>query len=404
MDEQILYSVTSLTKEIKDALESIFSNIRVEGEISNFKVAASGHWYFTLKDSDSSLQAVMFKHNAWRVDSLPKDGDQVEVNGSISVYAVRGTYQIICTSMKKGGGIGALLQELENRRVEFAKAGYFDEEKKKPLPLYPKKVGVITSPTGAAITDILKTLKRRSRFIDVIILPALVQGEEAAASIAKQIKWANKHSVVDVLIVGRGGGSLEDLLPFSDRLVVQAISESSIPIVSGVGHEIDTVLSDFAADKRASTPTAAAELVSEKWVEVVSLFQRGVETLTLLIDKKIHYVRSQGAAVNPKRMEEYIRRVLDTAHLKSGEVTGEITRLTTQKFERAGHAIKLITNELENLSPLASLKRGYSIVTKEKSVITDSQSLAVGDTLTLTFAKGGALVTTDSLIGERDEH
>ena len=255
------YKVSEITKCIKDYLEGEYYSIQIEGEVSGFKPSSSGHYYFTLKDSSAAISAVLFSRSVKNAGYLPKDGDLVVVTGSVTVYAKSGNYQIVCSAIEKAGQ-GDIFAELEKRKQRLAAEGLFDPAKKRPIPPYPKRIGVVTSPNGAAIRDILRVLKRRNNTIDLVILPAPVQGDEAAPIIAAQIRRANMFRLCDVLLVSRGGGAPEDLLPFSEEEVVRAVAASEIPTISAVGHEIDVVLTDFAADLRAPTPSAAAEVVS----------------------------------------------------------------------------------------------------------------------------------------------
>ncbi len=255
-------SVSALTALVKELLEESLPSVLVEGEISNCRPASSGHLYFTLKDKGAMLQAVMFRYRSKVTGFEPVDGALARARGNITVYAARGQYQMIVERLERAGE-GDILAMLEDRKRALAAEGLFDESRKRALPRFPSRVAIVTSPTGAAIRDILNVLKRRNAGMDLVVLPTAVQGEAAAAQIASQIAAANRLSLGDVLIVGRGGGSIEDLLPFSDELVVRAIAASRIPVISAVGHEIDWALSDFAADLRAPTPSAAAELVSE---------------------------------------------------------------------------------------------------------------------------------------------
>ncbi|MFA6706587.1 MAG: exodeoxyribonuclease VII large subunit, partial [Sphaerochaetaceae bacterium] len=230
----VTLSVGQITQLLKQTIEQSFYGISLRGEISNFRPASSGHWYFQLNDEAATISAVMFKNRHWKLSFVPKDGDVVIVVGSIGIYEKRGTYQIVCESMEQAG-TGDILALLEQRKRLYEKKGYFAPEHKQPIPKDPKRVGVITSPTGAAVRDIIQVMTRRNDTIDIIVLPAPVQGEDAAAIIAAQIQAANRLKVADVLIIGRGGGSLEDLLPFSDPQVIEAIYASEIPIVSAVG-------------------------------------------------------------------------------------------------------------------------------------------------------------------------
>ncbi|PKL12695.1 MAG: exodeoxyribonuclease VII large subunit, partial [Spirochaetae bacterium HGW-Spirochaetae-8] len=277
----VVFSVSDLTKLLKTTLEGSFYGLTLEGEISNFRPASSGHWYFQLNDANQK---------SWRIPFVPKDGDIVLVTGSISLYEKRGTYQILCETMVRSGK-GDILALLEERKRAFAEAGFFDASLKRTLPRYPKRVGVVTSPTGAALQDILQVLGRRNNGIDIVILPAPVQGDGAAQVIADQLHAANRLELADVLIVGRGGGSLEDLLPFSEQCVIEAIVASHIPVISAVGHEIDWALSDYAADLRAPTPSAAAELVSESRSEQLERIASLKQAMAGAVSQKIALTR-----------------------------------------------------------------------------------------------------------------
>ena len=259
LPQDIVFSVSQITDLIKEILETSFRTITIEGEISNWRPSAAGHIYFTLKDNNAQIKAVIFRGAAMKLNFRPKDGDKVRCTGSLSVYAPQGNYQIIVNTMEIAGA-GNILQMLEERKRKLAAEGLFDDSRKKPLPVMPKTIGVVTSPTGAAIRDILNVTKRRNPGMNILVLPAIVQGDGAAQTICKMLEIANFYELCDVLIVGRGGGSLEDLLPFSEESVVRAVAASKIPTISAVGHEIDWALCDYAADRRAPTPSAAAEM------------------------------------------------------------------------------------------------------------------------------------------------
>jgi exodeoxyribonuclease VII large subunit len=267
--QERVFSVSEITELIKATLEDGFPRVTVQGEISNFRPSSTGHYYFSLKDNESVISAVMFRGRLSGLSFKPVDGQLVQASGGVSVYARRGSYQLICESLMRAGE-GDILALLEQRKRALAAEGLFDEQRKRALPLYPSRVAVVTSPTGAAVRDILRILGRRNSGIDVVILPTPVQGEGADERIAQQIETANRFSIADVLIVGRGGGSLEDLLSFSSERVVRAIAASRIPVISAVGHETDVTLADFAADVRAPTPSAAAELVAASRAELAS--------------------------------------------------------------------------------------------------------------------------------------
>ena len=258
--QQTIFSVSELTLHIKRNLESSFALVRVEGEISNLKHQSSGHIYFSIKDAGSQISAVLFKGSASKMARLPKDGDKVVAQASLSVYAPRGAYQLIVTSLDYDG-VGDLLLKLHQLKDQLQGLGYFAKERKKPLPSFPKTIGVVTSPTGAVIQDILNVLTRRTAGFHLILNPVKVQGEGSAKEVAAAIAQFNQLNNVDVIIVARGGGSLEDLWAFNERCVADAIFHSKIPVIAAIGHETDVSIADFVADMRAPTPSAAAEIV-----------------------------------------------------------------------------------------------------------------------------------------------
>ena len=266
-DQTVILSVSELTLAIRGVLESAFRGVWVRGEISNFVVAASGHYYFTLKDASAQLKAVCFRSAQRRTLFQPRNGQEVLAFGKVSVYEPRGEYQLIVEELQDYG-LGRLMQAFEQLKSRLQQKGYFDPARKKPLPMLPARVGVVTSPTGAAIRDILQVMARRSSSVQVLIFPVRVQGEGAAAEIAAGIRYFDRRGGVDVLIVGRGGGSLEDLWAFNEEIVAEALHECRIPVISAVGHEVDFTIADFVADVRAPTPSAAAELVAAASAEL----------------------------------------------------------------------------------------------------------------------------------------
>lgn len=394
----VVFSVSDLTKLLKTTLEGSFYGLTLEGEISNFRPASSGHWYFQLNDANAAIQAVMFKQKSWRIPFVPKDGDIVTVTGGISLYEKRGTYQILCETMVRAGK-GDILALLEERKRAFAEAGFFDASLKRTLPRYPKRVGVVTSPTGAALQDILQVLSRRNSGIDIIILPAPVQGEGAAEVIAGQIHAANRLELADVLIIGRGGGSLEDLLPFSEQCVIEAIVASHIPIISAVGHEIDWALSDYAADLRAPTPSAAAELVSESRMEQLEKVSSLKQAMAGAVVQKIALTRSQTRQFTPHIMAEYFHRRLADSHLRLDDLHTQMQAKMELKLNKSRHTVEMLTRELRNLSPLAILDRGYAIVTNSQTrkIVSDATTASLGTRLGIRFAKGSVNVTVESV-------
>ncbi|HET7102298.1 MAG TPA: exodeoxyribonuclease VII large subunit, partial [Terriglobia bacterium] len=257
--ERKLYTVAELSFSVKDLLETSFPDVWVTGEVSNFRAAASGHYYFTLKDTSAQLRAVCFRNQARYLKFKPQDGISVIARGRLSVYEARGEYQLYIEYLEPAG-MGALQFAFEQLKKQLASEGLFDAARKKPLPALPRAIGVVTSASGAAVRDILRVIKRRFPNMNVFLYPATVQGSSAAGEIVEGIEYFNQHPIVDVMIVGRGGGSLEDLWPFNEEIVARAIAASSIPVISAIGHETDFTIADFVADLRAPTPSAAAEL------------------------------------------------------------------------------------------------------------------------------------------------
>jgi exodeoxyribonuclease VII large subunit len=383
------YTVTELTLLIKKQLEATYPDIMIEGEISNFRPSSTGHFYFSLKDKDSILSVVMFKNRLSTLTFQPADGMLVRATGSISVYPKRGSYQLICASLIKSGE-GNILLMLEERKRKLAAEGLFDEERKKSLPLLPSKVAVITSPTGAAIRDILRVLKRRHSGLNLIILPSPVQGEEAAAMITEKIRIANLHKMADVLIIGRGGGSLEDLLPFYDENLVRAIAASEIPVISAVGHEIDFTLSDLAADMRAPTPSAAAEIVAaprEELLRRVLEASSGLKENLLTRIEKIKLVLEQ---FKPEILSRHFQYMYQSFQIRFDDARESVIRLIKEYLTGIHHRLELVSNKLHSYSPLDILKRGYSVVTESKTgkILRSSKEAAIGDNLDIQLYKG----------------
>jgi len=386
-------TVNELTEQIRSCLEGSFSEVCVEGEISNCRPASSGHLYFSLKDSNAKIDAVMFKNRLRTVNFEPKDGMMLRIRGSLSVYAPRGTYSIVCEEMELAGA-GAILAMLEKRKQKLAAEGLFDSERKKALPRFPETVGVVSSPTGAAVRDILNILARRAPGIKIKILPAPVQGEEAAWIIASRIRQANQWNrqglkFADALIVGRGGGSLEDLLPFSDEEVVRAVAESEIPVVSAVGHEIDWALCDFAADLRAPTPSAAAELVSENYTTVANSVRNAADSFMNVIKTRLERARLLLKPFDPGDMEYRFRSILQPRLVRLDDAKEALINAVKEKNADFRGRIELACAVLEAGSPLAAMQRGFSVVTDSKgAVIRNAADAKKGETLVIRPLKG----------------
>ena len=383
-----VFSVSQITSLIKEILETSFRTITIEGEISNWRPSSSGHIYFTLKDNVSQIKAVIFRSAAYKLSFSPKDGDKVRCTGSLTVYAAQGNYQIVVSKMEPAG-TGNILQMLEERKQKLAAEGLFDSEKKRPLPLFPQTIGVVTSPTGAAIRDILNIAKRRNPKINIIVLPAIVQGDGAAQTIIRMIEIANFYKLCDILIVGRGGGSLEDLLPFSEENVVRAVSSSNIPVISAVGHEIDWALCDYAADFRAPTPSAAAEMAIPVLEDIKIELQDYKEDLYNNINRIVKNTRLLIKSYNPDSLEIKFRNIQQP-------LLNRFENAKINLFENIKNKIKdyrnIISNSktiLENASPQTILDRGYSMVTDKKgNVIRNENQVSAGDEIKITLAKG----------------
>lgn len=390
-----VFSVTQITNLIKEILETSFSSIKIEGEISNWRPSAAGHIYFTLKDSASQIKAVIFRGAASKLTFRPKDGDKVCCTGSLSVYAPQGNYQIIVTSMENTGS-GNILQMLEERKKKLAAEGLFDSDKKKQLPQFPKTIGVVTSPTGAAIRDILNVTKRRNKNINVIVLPAIVQGEGADKTIVKMIETANYYNLCDILIVGRGGGSLEDLLPFSEESVVRAVAASKIPTISAVGHEIDWALCDYSADFRAPTPSAAAEMAVPLLADIqntINLYKQNIyETIKQKTEQKRLIIRN----FNPENFEVRFRNIQQPLLNRLEAGLENLKKNMTDKIKDYRLAVQNAVTILENASPQTILNRGYSMVTDENgNVIRDANVAKTGQTIKIKPATGEFTATVN---------
>ncbi len=394
-----ILTVTQLTNLIKSMLEGTFPNVQLKGEISNLKInQSSGHFYFVLKDNESQISAVMFRGRAAYLDFTPQDGMLVNVRGGISVYGPRGNYQIIISSMHKAGE-GEIMQMLEERKRRMAAEGLFDSARKRPLPYFPKTIGVVTSPTGAAIKDIIQIIRRRNDKVSVIVFPSLVQGDGAADSITSMIKAANRWKLCDVLIVGRGGGSLEDLLPFSSDNVVNAIVDSEIPVISAVGHEIDWALSDYAADVRASTPSAAAELAVPLRQEIDNVIQVSKNDMYQSISTRLGNLKLMLKTFTPENMELQFRRIESPLVNRFEAAKEALTQNFERLIEERRNRIKQCTQTLENCNPQTILDRGYSMVTDGATgkVIRNSSELKPGSKIVIKPSSGTILATVDEI-------
>jgi exodeoxyribonuclease VII large subunit len=439
-----VYSVTEISKAIKGVLEDVFDSAWIEGEISNLRIPASKHSYFVLKDDDSQIRCVMFRNSRAGIKFEPADGDQVLVYGRVGVYEARGEYQVIVENMEPLG-LGALQKAYEQLKLKLEKEGLFDESAKKPLPEYPWKVGVITSDTGAAVRDIFNIMHRRNPKVSILLHPVKVQGEGSAEEIAQAIENMNRVDDVDVIIVGRGGGSIEDLWAFNEECVARAIYKSSIPIVSAVGHEIDFTIADFVADLRAPTPSAAAELAVPRLDEMVNqivgntrqlikqqtdLIDDYKNQLLSLIDRRFFRSPRQIIEVPAQRLDDLTQRLLrgldNWVIIQQARLKGEVQKLFLSSPQKDIQALQdkssglhhMLVKEMQShlnmkkerlagtmknlhaLSPLAILDRGYSICADSITgkAIKNSKSVDSGDQVTVSLAKGKLNCTVDKTI------
>ena len=382
-------SVSELTSLVKELLEGSISRVTVEGEVSNCRPSSTGHLYFALKDSNALLSAVMFRGRAAHLAFQPADGMLVRATGTLSVYAQRGTYQLVVDALSSSGE-GAILQMLEERKRRLAAEGLFDRERKKPLPPYPTAIAVVTSPTGAALRDILQIVKRRNPSVDVTVLPCPVQGAEAAPAIARMIRAANYWHLGDVLIVGRGGGSLEDLLPFSDEGVVRAVAESAIPVVSAGGHEIDWALCDFAADIRAPTPSAAAEIAVPEKEAILATIRGAAQALSQTVETKLEQARLLLKTFTPESMEMQFRRIEDPVLLRMQDALDALgmnmLNLVNVQRRRVENALR----DIQGANPESILERGYAMVRDKATgkIVRSYRDTGVGSTLEIIPSEG----------------
>lgn len=396
-----VFTVIELTRKIRSLLEGSFRNIWVSGEISNFRKAASGHMYFTLKDESAVIKAVLFKGYQQNIHFKAGDGLKVIAHGNIDVFDKRGEYQIIIDLMEPEG-IGALQLAFEKLKQRLQQEGLFDESHKKKIPAFPDSIGVITSQTGAALRDILNITSRRYKGIRVIIYPVLVQGDGAAEEIAAAINTANRRMEADVLIVGRGGGSIEDLWPFNEEIVARAIYDSKIPVISAVGHEIDFTISDFVADLRAPTPSAAAELVVKNKEELLKSSKELITRLYSSIDRLISYKKEK---VSFYSIDFMSRRIIDALH-KKNLIFDDVTKSLTNRVEAAiiknrGRFEKTV-GQLNALSPLNTLARGFAAVSRlpENTPVFSVRDVDRGDDIK-TILKDGTLFSTIKGVEEK---
>ena len=387
--EDMAISVSELNSYIKNKIadDEYLNNVLIKGEISNFKNHYTGHMYFTLKDENSLIKCIMFKSYAQKLDFMPKDGMKVFVLGGVSVFERDGIYQIYVKAMQEDG-VGILYKKYEELKQRLEEEGYFAEEHKQKIPQMPKVIGVLTSQTGSVIRDIINVSTRRNPNVQIRLYPVPVQGEGAAEKIADGIRFMNENNLADVLILARGGGSLEDLWPFNEEIVAHAIYNSEIPIISAVGHETDFSISDFVADLRAPTPSAAAELAVPDIYEVKQKINTYQNRLRLTLIKKVEIMKLRYEKCMSSRVFKEPLRNINDNYLK---IDAYIKRLentikTKQKEEKTKY-IELVS-KLDTLSPLKTLTRGYSLVEQDNKIIKNSKDLKTGDKVNIRFADG----------------
>lgn len=381
----LIYTVSELNSQVRHLLETCMANLWVEGEISNLRRLSSGHYYFSLKDQNAQVRCALFRGRANQLPLEPKEGMQVLLQGVVSLYEERGDYQVIVEYLEETG-TGALKQAFERLKQELAHKGLFATSHKKPLPTFPRCIGVVTSPTGAAIRDILSVLKRRFASIPVVIYPTLVQGSTAAAQIVRAITLANQRQECDVLILARGGGSLEDLWPFNEVDVAHAIFASQIPIVSGVGHEVDVTIADFVADVRAPTPSAAAELVSPNKTQYVANLGQLQHRLMQVVHRQLQLYQQQIQWLEQRLPHPLIRLRQQMQQLDQLEQRLCVGISQVLKHKQA--ALLEWIRALDVISPLNTLKRGYALVTVEGKIIREAKTVAIGSTIEAQLAEG----------------
>ncbi|HEY2964000.1 MAG TPA: exodeoxyribonuclease VII large subunit [Pyrinomonadaceae bacterium] len=401
-------TVSQLTNSIRISLESRFASVWVEGEISNFKDHSSGHWYFTLKDQDAQLRAKCFRSTNTRIRFRPANGLKVRARGKLSVYAPRGEYELVVDALDPVGA-GALRVAFEQLRDRLQVEGLFAKELKRPLPVFPRRIGIVTSPTGAAIRDILNVISRRTRTVHVLFSPARVQGDAAGPDIARAISFINQYheralrdgrtaDLVDVLIVGRGGGSTEDLWAFNQEEVARAIRKSMIPVISAVGHETDFTIADFVADLRAPTPSAAAELVAAREDELCSALDQLGRQMTRLMRFRVLDLRARVQEQALSHAFDEVKLRLRNARGRFDVASAACNGAMETTLQEARERLALAAASLDALSPLAVLQRGYAIAQDASGKpLRDAASVSVGDQVRVRLSKGSLQTRVETI-------
>ena len=395
--EEKAITVTELNTYIKNLFDSdLFLNrVAVKGEISNFTNHRSGHFYFSVKDENSLIRAVMFRSAAAKVKFVPEDGMKVIVHGTVSSFVRDGQYQLYVTSMEPDG-LGSLYLQFEQLKKKLSAEGLFDESKKKPLPKIPSAVGVITSPTGAAVRDIIQILGRRFPYASVYLYPALVQGSEAPASLIRGLEFFNQHGGVDVIIIGRGGGSMEDLWAFNDEKLARTVAASRLPVISAVGHEIDFTICDFVADKRAPTPSAAAELAVPETHELMHKISNITGRTQLLLSRMLEIRRKTVKMLAERRIFTQPERAFDERRMTVASLGDAVQRTMEKKLTAANATLSALGGKLHVLSPLSVFNRGYSLAENDdRQIIRSVEQVKNGDAVSVRLSDGVLYTTVE---------
>lgn len=398
-------SVSELNARIKGLIESdpVLGSVYVRGELSNYKVYPSGHHYFTLKDAESSLRCVMFRSAASKLRFRPESGMRVTAWGRVAVYPRDGAYQLYCEGLMPEGA-GDLQVAYEQLKAKLADEGLFDPAHKKPIPRYPERIAVITSSAGAAVHDIIRVLRKRWPVAKVVLLPVRVQGVEAPPEIAGALRYANKYRVADVIITGRGGGSIEDLWAFNDERVARAIYASELPVISAVGHEPDVTIADFVADLRAATPSNAAELVAPDMSELRDALRSAAARLDQAVDRGLSQRRAALTELSSRRVMQSPTGFIDQRRLELDSIRLRLDAAATGRLNRERQEFARLAAKLDALSPLKVLGRGYSIaLDAEGRAVREAAQLKAGDKLDLRLSRGGAKCLVESVYGGEDD-
>lgn len=399
-EKMLLLSVSMLNEYVKGMLDSneVLSDVWVRGEISNFtNHYKTGHFYFSLKDEQGAIGAVMFRSYAQRLPFVPQNGMKVILHGRVSLYVAGGQYQINADTMQPDG-IGGLYLAYEQLKAKLQAEGLFDESRKRPLPPIPRRIGIITSPTGAAIHDMINILGRRFPLTEILLYPALVQGAGAPASLMAGMNYFNESDEVDLIIIGRGGGSMEDLWAFNDEALARTVAASRLPVISAVGHESDFTICDFVADRRAPTPSAAAELAVPEADELRRLLRGTEQRCDTAMRGKIDRARERVKALSASRVLTSPERFVDDCRMRVGDLALRLDRAAEQNVTRAGSDFARLAAQLEALNPLSILTRGYAVARRGETPVRSVSELKVGDALRLTLADGEAEATVTEIL------